>query len=68
MLLWPGEEVDSDDIIRIDDLTLNLATYQAQVAGGAVGGVGGLSEGAGGAQRGEQKKGRQGAACGNQHR
>lgn len=32
-LLWPGEEVDSDDIIRVDDLTLNLATYQAQVAG-----------------------------------
>jgi DNA-binding response OmpR family regulator len=33
VLLWPGEEVASDDIIRIDDLILNLATYQAQVAG-----------------------------------
>jgi len=32
-LLWPGEEVASDDIIRVDDLTLNLATYQAQVRG-----------------------------------
>ena len=32
-LLWPGEEVSSDEIIRIDDLMLNLATYQAQVRG-----------------------------------
>jgi hypothetical protein len=32
-LLWPGEEVASEDIIRGDDLTLNLATYQAQVGG-----------------------------------
>lgn len=32
-LLWPGEEVASEDIIRLDDLTLNLATYQAQVGG-----------------------------------
>ena len=31
MLLWPGEEVGSDDIIRVDDLVLNLATYQAYV-------------------------------------
>lgn len=32
-LLWPGEEVSSDELIRVDDLTLNLATYQAQVGG-----------------------------------
>ncbi len=28
-LLWPGEEVSSNELIRIDDLTVNLATYQA---------------------------------------
>jgi len=28
-LLWPGEEVSGQEIVRIDDLTLNLATYQA---------------------------------------
>jgi len=27
--LWPGEEVTKQELIRIDDLTLNLATYQA---------------------------------------
>ncbi len=32
-LLWPGEEVVADDIIRVDDLALNLATYQASVRG-----------------------------------
>jgi len=32
-LLWPGEEVSADEVIRIDDLTLNLATYQAAVRG-----------------------------------
>lgn len=32
-LLWPGEEVQPDEIIRIDDLALNLATYQAHVQG-----------------------------------
>jgi len=32
-LLWPGEEVQADEIIRIDDLALNLATYQAHVHG-----------------------------------
>jgi DNA-binding response OmpR family regulator len=32
-LLWPGEEVAADELVRIDDLTLNLATYQAQVRG-----------------------------------
>ncbi len=33
VLLWPGEEVANDDIIRIDDLALNLATYQVTVRG-----------------------------------
>ena len=28
-LLWPGEEVTKQELIRIDDLTVNLATYQA---------------------------------------
>lgn len=28
-LLWPGEEVASQEVLRVDDLTLNLATYQA---------------------------------------
>ena len=28
-LLWPGEEVTRQELIRVDDLTLNLATYQA---------------------------------------
>jgi DNA-binding response OmpR family regulator len=32
-LLWPGEEVAADELIRIDGMTLNLATYQAQVKG-----------------------------------
>jgi len=32
-LLWPGEELATDDVVRMDDLTLNLATYQAQVRG-----------------------------------
>jgi DNA-binding response OmpR family regulator len=32
-LLWPGEEAASQDVIRVDDLTLNLATYQATIAG-----------------------------------
>lgn len=32
-LLWPGEEVVAEEIIRIDDLALNLATYQAHVHG-----------------------------------
>ena len=30
-LLWPGEEASPDDIVRVDDLLLNLATYQAMV-------------------------------------
>jgi DNA-binding response OmpR family regulator len=28
-MLWPGEEVTRQELVRIDDLTLNLATYQA---------------------------------------
>jgi DNA-binding response OmpR family regulator len=28
-LLWPGEEVAAQEVLRVDDLTLNLATYQA---------------------------------------
>lgn len=32
-LVWPGEEAATQDVIRVDDLTLNLATYQANVAG-----------------------------------
>jgi DNA-binding response OmpR family regulator len=32
-LLWPGEEVTKQELIRVDDLTLNLATYQATLHG-----------------------------------
>lgn len=32
-LLWPGQEVAAEELIRLDGLTLNLATYQAQVGG-----------------------------------
>ena len=32
-LLWPGEEVSSAELIRVDDLAVNLATYQAYWAG-----------------------------------
>ncbi|PKQ37227.1 MAG: transcriptional regulator [Actinobacteria bacterium HGW-Actinobacteria-1] len=35
-LMWPGEEVASQEVIRIDDLTLNLATYQAYISGEAL--------------------------------
>lgn len=28
-LLWPGEEVSAQELVRVDDLTVNLATYQA---------------------------------------
>ena len=28
-LLWPGQEVGSQELLRVDDLTVNLATYQA---------------------------------------
>ncbi|MDA3936751.1 MAG: response regulator transcription factor [Actinomycetota bacterium] len=32
-LLWPGEEVGEQELLRIDDLTVNLATYQANLRG-----------------------------------
>jgi DNA-binding response OmpR family regulator len=32
-MLWPGEEVTSQELVRIDTLTLNLATYQAYLDG-----------------------------------
>lgn len=32
-LLWPGEEVTKQELIRVDDLTINLATYQAYLDG-----------------------------------
>ncbi|HEY3318320.1 MAG TPA: response regulator transcription factor [Coriobacteriia bacterium] len=32
-LLWPGEEASAQELIRIDELTVNLATYQAHVEG-----------------------------------
>ena len=35
-LLWPGEEVTKQELIRIDDLTLNLATYQAYLHGNPI--------------------------------
>jgi DNA-binding response OmpR family regulator len=35
-LLWPGEDVSEEEIVRVDDLTINLATYQVYVGGKAV--------------------------------
>lgn len=32
-LVWPGEEATAQELVRVDDLTVNLATYQATVAG-----------------------------------
>ncbi len=32
-LLWPGNESSSSDYITVDNMTLNLATYQVQVNG-----------------------------------
>ncbi len=32
-LMWPGEEASSQELVRVDDLTINLATYQASIAG-----------------------------------
>jgi len=32
-LLWPGEEATKQELIRVDELTLNLATYQAYLHG-----------------------------------
>jgi DNA-binding response OmpR family regulator len=35
-LLWPGEEVIKQELVRVDNLTLNLATYQAYLEGIAI--------------------------------
>ena len=32
-MLWPGEEVTRQELVRVDRLTLNLATYQASLDG-----------------------------------
>lgn len=32
-LLWPGEETGDDDVVTVDELTVNLATYQVRVDG-----------------------------------
>ncbi len=32
-LLWPGNETSADDVIIIDAMTINLATYQVYVSG-----------------------------------
>lgn len=32
-LLWPGNESSADDFIVVDNMTLNLATYQVKVGG-----------------------------------
>ncbi len=36
MLLWPGEERSEADLVRVDDLVLNLATYQAHTSRGPI--------------------------------
>lgn len=33
VLLWPGEEVSVQELVRVGELTLNLATYQAHLGG-----------------------------------
>lgn len=35
-LLWPGEEASGQELIRVDDLTVNLATYQVYIEGRSV--------------------------------
>ncbi len=35
-LAWPGEEATSQELVRIGDLTVNLATYQAYLRGEAI--------------------------------
>jgi DNA-binding response OmpR family regulator len=35
-LMWPGEEASSQELVRVDSLTINLATYQAYIAGAPV--------------------------------
>jgi hypothetical protein len=32
-LVWPGEEASTQELVRVGDLTVNLATYQAQFHG-----------------------------------
>lgn len=32
-LMWPGSESTSGDFVAVDNMTINLATYQVQVAG-----------------------------------
>lgn len=32
-LVWPGEDAASQEIIRVEDLTINLATYQVHISG-----------------------------------
>jgi len=32
-LVWPGEEAAPQDVIRVDSLSLNVATYQVAIAG-----------------------------------
>ncbi len=32
-LLWPGEEAGAQELLRVDSLTINLATYQAYLDG-----------------------------------
>ena len=35
-LVWPGEEASTQELVRIGDLTVNLATYQAQQHGAPI--------------------------------
>ncbi len=35
-LLWPGEEASGAELVRVGDLTVNLATYQAHVGAEAI--------------------------------
>lgn len=35
-LLWPGEEARSQELVRIDQLTVNLATFQAHLDGSPI--------------------------------
>ena len=35
-MVWPGEEASTQELVRIGDLTVNLATYQAQMHGAPI--------------------------------
>ncbi|MBE0476396.1 MAG: response regulator transcription factor [Coriobacteriia bacterium] len=35
-LMWPGEEATDQELVRVDELTLNLATYQAYLGTGPI--------------------------------